>query len=60
MNRPAWWKNSRGEWYVVLQTILFALIEKYYPDQLDDLLLIEEPSLPDDEADAAPETEATS
>jgi protein-S-isoprenylcysteine O-methyltransferase Ste14 len=26
MNRPAWWKNSRGEWFVVLQTILFALI----------------------------------
>ena len=26
MQRPAWWKNSRGEWYVVLQTVLFALI----------------------------------
>ncbi len=23
---PAWWKNSRGEWFVVVQTILFALI----------------------------------
>ncbi len=23
---PAWWKNSRGEWYVVAQSILFALI----------------------------------
>ena len=21
-----WWKNSRGEWYVVLQMVLFALI----------------------------------
>jgi protein-S-isoprenylcysteine O-methyltransferase Ste14 len=26
MERPAWWKNTRGEWYVVLQTVLFALI----------------------------------
>ncbi len=26
MERPAWWKNKRGEWYVVLQTVLFALI----------------------------------
>ena len=24
--RPAWWRNTRGEWYVVAQTILFALI----------------------------------
>jgi protein-S-isoprenylcysteine O-methyltransferase Ste14 len=22
----AWWKNTRGEWYVVVQTLLFALI----------------------------------
>jgi protein-S-isoprenylcysteine O-methyltransferase Ste14 len=26
MSRPAWWKNARGEWYVVMQTVLFALI----------------------------------
>jgi protein-S-isoprenylcysteine O-methyltransferase Ste14 len=26
MEHPAWWRNSRGEWYVVLQTVLFALI----------------------------------
>ena len=26
MERPAWWKNTRGEWYVVLQTVLFGLI----------------------------------
>jgi protein-S-isoprenylcysteine O-methyltransferase Ste14 len=26
MAHPAWWKNTRGEWYVVLQTVLFALI----------------------------------
>jgi protein-S-isoprenylcysteine O-methyltransferase Ste14 len=25
-SRPAWWKNSRGEWYVIVQTILFVLI----------------------------------
>lgn len=24
--RPPWWKNSRGEWYVVTQSFLFALI----------------------------------
>jgi protein-S-isoprenylcysteine O-methyltransferase Ste14 len=24
--RPAWWKNTRGEWFVVFQTFLFALI----------------------------------
>lgn len=24
--RPAWWKNTRGEWFVVIQTVLFALI----------------------------------
>jgi protein-S-isoprenylcysteine O-methyltransferase Ste14 len=24
--RSAWWKNRRGEWYVVLQTLLFALV----------------------------------
>lgn len=26
MTRPAWWKNSRGEWYVVVQIVLFALV----------------------------------
>jgi protein-S-isoprenylcysteine O-methyltransferase Ste14 len=26
MTRPAWWKNTRGEWYVVAQSVLFALI----------------------------------
>jgi protein-S-isoprenylcysteine O-methyltransferase Ste14 len=26
MSHPAWWKNTRGEWYVVMQTVLFALI----------------------------------
>jgi N-acetylmuramoyl-L-alanine amidase len=50
--------NSEAD--VETSAILFALIEKYYPDQLDDLLLIEEPPLPEDEADAAPEMEATS
>ena len=40
--------------------ILFALIEKYYPEQLDELLLVEEPPEPGQEADAAPATEATS
>lgn len=24
--RAPWWKNTRGEWFVVVQTILFALI----------------------------------
>lgn len=24
--RPAWWKNTRGEWFLVIQTVLFALI----------------------------------
>ena len=48
--------------------ILFALIEKYYPERLDALLLveetleesIEEPPMPGEETDATPETEATS
>jgi N-acetylmuramoyl-L-alanine amidase len=40
--------------------ILFALIEKYYPERLDELLVIEEPPMPGEEADAEPETEATS
>ncbi|HEX3050979.1 MAG TPA: isoprenylcysteine carboxylmethyltransferase family protein [Aggregatilineaceae bacterium] len=26
MKYPAWWKNSRGEWYVIVQVFLFALI----------------------------------
>ncbi len=26
MSRAAWWKNTRGEWYVVAQMVLFALI----------------------------------
>ncbi len=25
-SRPSWWRNSRGEWYVIAQTVLFALI----------------------------------
>jgi protein-S-isoprenylcysteine O-methyltransferase Ste14 len=25
-SQSPWWKNTRGEWYVVIQTILFALI----------------------------------
>ena len=44
--------------------ILFALIEKYYPEQLDELLRVEEdidaPPMPGDDTDALPETEATS
>ena len=44
--------------------ILFALIEKYYPEQLDELLLvedtIEEPTLPGEETDALSAPEATS
>lgn len=23
---PPWWKNTRGEWYVAAQTVLFALV----------------------------------
>ena len=26
MSRSPWWKNTRGEWYVVAQTVLFALV----------------------------------
>ena len=40
--------------------ILFALIEKYYPEQLEELLLVEEPPMPGEEMEVAPETEATS
>ena len=44
--------------------ILFALIEKYYPEQLDELLLVEEtieaPPMPGEATDALPESEATS
>jgi len=40
--------------------ILFALIEKYYPEQLDELLFVEEPPMPGEETDAQPETEAPS
>ncbi|HHO55514.1 MAG TPA: isoprenylcysteine carboxylmethyltransferase family protein [Trueperaceae bacterium] len=29
---PAWWQGSKGEWYVVVQFILFALIAFYSPD----------------------------
>lgn len=25
-SRAPWWKNTRGEWFVVVQTVLFALI----------------------------------
>lgn len=25
-SRSPWWKNTRGEWYVVVQTVLFALV----------------------------------
>jgi len=24
--RPAWWRNTRGEWFVVVQTVIFVLI----------------------------------
>ena len=34
MPRPAWWKNTRGEWYVVAQSVLFALIA-FGPGWLD-------------------------
>ncbi len=41
--------------------ILFALIEKYYPGQLEELLLVEEPPIiPGEETEVAPDTEATS
>ena len=50
--------NSEAD--VETTAMLFALIEKYYPEQLDELLLFEEPAMPDEEADATPETEATS
>jgi protein-S-isoprenylcysteine O-methyltransferase Ste14 len=26
MSQPAWWRGARGEWYVVLQTLLFVLV----------------------------------
>jgi protein-S-isoprenylcysteine O-methyltransferase Ste14 len=26
MGHPPWWKNTRGEWYVIVQTMLFSLI----------------------------------
>ncbi len=26
MKYPVWWKNSRGEWYVIVQGVLFVLI----------------------------------
>ena len=39
--RPAWWKNSRGEWFVVFQTFLFALIA-FGPGWID-----VQPDLPD-------------
>jgi protein-S-isoprenylcysteine O-methyltransferase Ste14 len=26
MTHAAWWKNSRGEWYVVVQLVLFILV----------------------------------
>lgn len=40
--------------------ILFALIEKYYPEQLDELLFVEEPPIPGEETGSLPETEAPS
>ena len=39
--RPAWWKNSRGEWYVVAQAVLFLVIA-FGPGWLD-----VRPDLPD-------------
>ena len=41
-SRPAWWKNTRGEWYVVVQTILFALIA-FGPGWIDVRLDLPEP-----------------
>jgi protein-S-isoprenylcysteine O-methyltransferase Ste14 len=26
VSQPAWWKNTRGEWYVIVQSLLFVLI----------------------------------
>ena len=26
MSQPAWWRGTRGEWYVVVQMLLFALV----------------------------------
>jgi protein-S-isoprenylcysteine O-methyltransferase Ste14 len=37
----AWWKNSRGEWYVIIQVFLFALVA-FGPVMIDD-----QPDLPD-------------
>ncbi len=39
--RPPWWKNTRGEWFVVFQTFLFALIA-FGPGWID-----ARPDLPD-------------
>lgn len=25
-SRERWWKNARGEWYIIIQTFLFALV----------------------------------
>jgi len=33
-SRSAWWRNSRGEWYVVMQMVLFILIA-LGPDWID-------------------------
>ena len=41
-SRPAWWKNSRGEWYVIFQVFLFALIA-FGPESLDIHLHLPDP-----------------
>lgn len=41
-SRHAWWKNSRGEWYVIFQFVLFALIA-FGPDSLNIHLALPDP-----------------
>ncbi len=31
-NKQAWWQGAKGEWYVLVQFILFAFIAFYSPD----------------------------
>jgi len=31
-NKQAWWQGAKGEWYVVVQFVLFAFIAFYSPD----------------------------
>jgi protein-S-isoprenylcysteine O-methyltransferase Ste14 len=47
MAHQVWWKNSRGEWYVIIQVVLFGLIG------LVPFLIDSRPDLPDGASTAA-------